>query len=308
MQNGCTNEYDIVCKLHVEPEQKINKQCRMKHFAAKLTKELDIKMQIIDSDESDNIKKSQESIRCIKNALIQLKVFVIEHSFIDEKEEIQFFKKIKPEIVSSLIYHVKIFNIESRRPMGSYENQKAYLEHHLDKLTYFFNNHLEFYQYYRMNSTFLDDKYFVRGKEDLHLCQDSLMFYVDPDFSTSHDYMVAKIIANDRLEVFLNKELEALSIKSANPNWDQLGNLVNKPFQWTDSKTALVELIYALSASGAINNGHCEIRELSAFFEQTFNVRLPDIYRTFLEIKIRSNPSKFIDSLKTSLIRKMEED
>lgn len=183
----------------------------MKHFTSKLIKELDRKLQIIDSDESDDIKKAQESISCIKNALIQLKVFIREYSFKNEKEEIQFFKEIKPKILSKLIYHVKIFNIESRRPMGSYEIQRTYLQHHLDKLTYFFNNHLEFYQYYRMNSTYLDDKCFVRGKEDLHLCQDSLMFYVESDFSTSHDYMVAKVMANDRLEVFLNKELETLS-------------------------------------------------------------------------------------------------
>lgn len=280
----------------------------MKHFTSKLIKELDRKLQIIDSDESDDIKKAQESIRCIKNALIQLKVFIREYSFKNEKEEIQFFKEIKPKILSKLIYHVKIFNIESRRPMGSYEIQRTYLQHHLDKLTYFFNNHLEFYQYYRMNSTYLDDKCFVRGKEDLHLCQDSLMFYVESDFSTIHDYMVAKVMANDRLEVFLNKELETLSTKSANPNWDQPGNLVNKPFQWTESKISLVELIYALYASGAINNGHCEIRELSAFFEHTFNVRLTDIYRTFLEINVRSNPSKFIDTLKAALLRKMEEE
>jgi hypothetical protein len=191
--------------------------------------------------------------------------------------------------------------------MGSYEIQQTYLRYELEKLTYFFNNHLEFYQYYRMNSTFLDDKYFVRGKEDLHLYQDSLMFYADPDFSTSHDYMVAKIIANDQLEVYLKSEMENLLVRIANPNWGQLGDSVQN-LQWTDSKTSLVELIYALHAAGVFNKANCEIRELAAFFEQAFSVRLTDIYRTYLEIKIRSTPTKFLDSLKTSLLRKMEED
>jgi len=36
------------------------------------------------------------------------------------------------------------------------------------------------------------------------------MIYVDPDFSTSHDYMVSEIIANDRLKVFLSTEIDAL--------------------------------------------------------------------------------------------------
>jgi hypothetical protein len=84
--------------------------------------------------------------------------------------------------------------------------------------------------------------------------------------------------------------------------------LNNNLFHWTDSKTALVELIYAICASGSLNHGQCEIRGLTAFFEQIFNVRLTDIYRTYLEIKVRSTPTKYIDNLKTALLRKMEED
>jgi hypothetical protein len=279
----------------------------MDNFVTKLNKSLNSQLQVIDLEESDIIKKTQRSVHCIKNALKQLKVFAVQYTFNKEIEEIHFFKEIKPELFSKLIYYVKIFNIESRRPMGTHEIQETYLRRELEKLTFFFNNHLEFYQYYRMDSTYLDDKYFIRGKEDLHLYQDSLMFYVDPDFSTSHDYMVAKIIAYDRLQVFLNTELEALSIKAANPNWGQLA-VLEQNLLWTDSKTALVELIYAIYACGSINNGHCEIRELTAFFEQVFNVRLTDIYRTYLEIKVRSTPTKYIDNLKTALLRKMEED
>lgn len=78
--------------------------------------------------------------------------------------------------------------------------------------------------------------------------------------------------------------------------------------QWTDSKTALVELIYALHSTGSVNNGKTEIRELTAFFEQIFNIKLTDIYRTYLDIKIRSTPTKYIDTLKTALIKRIEED
>ena len=280
----------------------------MNNFILELNNELSSKLQAIDLEDFNNIQKSQQSVVCIKYTLSQLKTFILNYTFKSIKEEIFFFKNIKPEIFSQLIYFVKIFNIESHRPLGSSEIQKKYLKHELKKLTFFCNSHLEFYQYYRMNCTYLDEKYFVRGKEDLQLYQDSLMFYVDPDFSTSHDYMVAKIIANDRLEVYLNKELEALSIKSSNPNWEQLGITGNSQLQWTDSKTSLIELIYALYATGSINNGRMDIRELAAFFEQAFNLKLNDLYRTYLEIKIRSTPTKYIDTLKTALLKKMDED
>ena len=280
----------------------------MKNFSLKLNKDLSNQLQIIDSEESNIIIKAQKSIVCIRSALSKLKAFVLESNFKNEDEEILFFKEIKPGILSQLIYYAKLNNIESKRPIGSIEIQQDYLLRELEKLTLFFNSHLEFYRYYRMNSTFLDDKFFVRGREDLHSHLDNPLIYIDPDFSTSQDYTVAKIIANDRLEVFLKTELDALSIKANNPNWVQLGSLENTPLQWTDNKTALVELIYALYAFGSLNNGHCEIRELASFFEQAFNVKFTDIYHTYIEIKNRTNPVRYIDNLKAALLRKMEED
>ena len=190
----------------------------MTQFITKLNKDLSSQLQSIDMEESHLIRKAQKSIRCIKDALTQLRAFTIQHTFIDDAEEILFFKKTKPELFSKLIYYVRVLNIESSRPVGSREIQIGYLQGELKKLTLFFDDHLDFYQYYRMNSTYLDDKYFIRSQEDLNLYQDTLMNYVDPDFSTSHDYMVSEIIANDRLKVFLSTEIEALSIKTENPN------------------------------------------------------------------------------------------
>ncbi len=280
----------------------------MKNFALKLNKDLNTQLKTIDLEETDLIRKAQKSIVCIKNTLSKLKTFILNYPFKNEEEEILFFKEIKPGILSQLIYYIKINNIESKRPMGSVERQQNYLIHELEKLTLYFNSHLEFYRYYRMNSTFLDDKFFVRGRDDLHLHLDNLMIYIDPDFSTTQDYLVAKIMANDRLEVHLKTELEALSVKVSNPVLGQVGNFSNTMFQWTDTKTALIELIYALCASGSINKGNCEIKELTAYFEQIFNVRLTDIYRTFVEIKGRTTQTKYMDTLKTSLLNRMEEE
>jgi hypothetical protein len=186
----------------------------MTQFITKLNKDLSSQLQSIDMEESHLIRKAQKSIRCIKDALTQLRAFTIQHTFSDDAEEILFFKKTKPKLFSKLIYYVKILNIENRRPVGNPEIQETYLQRELEKITFFFNNHFEFYQYYRMNSTYLDDKYFIRGKEDLNLYQDTLMSYIDPNFSTSHDYMVSEIIANDWLKISLSIEIQALSIKT----------------------------------------------------------------------------------------------
>lgn len=280
----------------------------MQQFITKLNKNLNNQLQIIDLDEQNLFDKAQKSITCIKIAYAELKNFVLNNTFKNEEEEIQFFKEIKPGVLSQLIYFSKLNYIDSKRPLGSFEIQQKYLLNELEKLTSYFNNHLEFYRYYRMKSTFLDDKLFIRGSEDFHLHLDNPMVYTDPDFSTSMDYMVAEIMANDRLEVYLKTEIDTLLLKSNNPNWGQLGYLGTTSLQWTDNKTALVELIYAIHAMGSINKGAVEIRELTAFFEQALNVRIPDVYRTFLEFKYRNSKTKYIDDLKVALLRKMDED
>ena len=280
----------------------------MQPFITKLNKELNAKLQQIELAETNLIKKAQKSIVCLNTGLSKLRTFILNYDFKNEEDEIQFFKVIKPGIVSQLIYFVKINNIERKRPMGSVEKKQKHFLYELEKLTLFFNSHLEFYGYYRMNSTFIDNILFVRGREDIHFHIDNPLIFIDPDFSTSMDYMVAEIIANDRLEVFLKTELDALIIKDSNPNWGQNGIKGNISLEWTDDKSSLVELIYALDTIGSVNNGKCNISVLTAFFEQNFNVRLTDVYRTYIDIKDRDSPTKYLDKMRAALRNRMGTD
>jgi hypothetical protein len=127
----------------------------MNHFITKPNKDLSSQLKNIDLEEPDLIRKAQKYIRCIKDALSQLRAFTIQYTFCNDDEEIFFFKKTKPELFSKRIYYVRILNIESSRPVGSHEIQIGYLQEELKKLTLFFDDHLEFYQYYRMNSMYL---------------------------------------------------------------------------------------------------------------------------------------------------------
>jgi glutaredoxin 2 len=74
----------------------------------------------IDSEFSEILKKSEQSIICISACLKQLKEYILQNKFSNQEEEILFFKEIKPSVYSKLIYFVKVFNIESKRPTGSF--------------------------------------------------------------------------------------------------------------------------------------------------------------------------------------------
>ncbi|WP_156309403.1 RteC domain-containing protein [Sphingobacterium endophyticum] len=244
-----------------------------------------------------SICKIEAVIHLIIECLSKVKEYVLNRGFKNIDEEVHFFKHQKPAIVSKLIYYNAVYKIETKKPNGT-KLAKEYLNRELKKLKKFFDNNLEFYKYYRTNNSFIDDKLFIRGKHDIKLSLDTIYFETDHRFSTSHDYKVAKIIANDQIQVYIEDQLNN-NIQKKPPNSFALN--------WTESKTALTELIYALHSAGAF--GNTDIIAIAKTFESTFNISLGDFYHTFMELKARKiNRTKFLDSLRDALIKKMDEE
>jgi len=244
------------------------------------------------------IQKAETIIKLIIENLSDLKVYILENGFKDTDEEIQFFKNQKPTIVSKLIYYNAVYKIETKKPYGEKETKK-FLNKELNKLKKFFDNNIDFYKYYRSGNSFLDENFFVRGNHDIRLWLDTFYFEADHRFCTSHDYKVAKILANDLIQVYLEDQLNNSSKKKLSDN---------SSLNWTASKTALTELIYALHAKGVFNNGNADIKLIAKTFESAFNIDLGDFYHTFMELKARKiNRTKFLDSLCEALIKKMDE-
>ncbi|MBL4879826.1 MAG: RteC domain-containing protein, partial [Oleispira sp.] len=156
-----------------------------------ILKKLNITLDRFEIEIEDILRKSEQGIKITKLALKQLKVLVVNQGFKNQTTEIHFFKRVKPKVYSKLIYYVKLFNIESKRPRSSNKSQVKYLNKHIDKLQVYFNDNLEFYHYYRRGASFLDEQYFLRGKADIHLCSNTFQGFIDEQFSTSHDSTVA---------------------------------------------------------------------------------------------------------------------
>lgn len=76
---------------------------------------------------------------------------------------------------------------------------------------------------------------------------------------------------------------------------------------WTGSKVALIELLYALHTEGVFNNGASDLKDIAEYFENIFNIDLGQYHRAFLEIRMRkSDQTKFLNSLKEKLVKRME--
>lgn len=268
---------------------------------------LDSALDFLETEQEDILSKAEEGILIAKRALEQLRNSIAKKKFKNIIDEIHFFKHIKPQVFSKLIYYQKLFNIESKRPRSSNKSQIKYFNKQIDRLQDYFNDNLEFYHYYRRGATSLDEHYFVRGKIDIRLFPNTFSFFIDDKFSTSHDSTVATIIAYDMLIVYLKTEIDKLE------NHNPMEAVIN-PYQkqsrlfWTANKTDLIELIYALHSTGAINSGTADIKEMATACENLFNIDLGDYYRTYLEIRSRkTNQTKFIDKLKDTLVNRIED-
>lgn len=276
----------------------------LKDFILKLESDLDSRVHFISMENEQPIKLAELSLQESRNAMKKLKSYILKYKFQSEKEEISFFKSIKPHFLSRVIYFNEIYIIETKKPSGGERILKKYYRSELCKIKLFFDNNVEFYGYYRTQNSYLDDKYFTRKNLDVKLSLDSFVLESDSRFSTSHDYKVAQIIANDMLEVYLKDELQRLD--RTNPDTFKV-NTPKVKLSWTDNKSALIELIYAIHYQGSFNNGNADIKEISSYFEAIFNIDLGDVYRTFIELKNRNSRTKYISRLNEILEKKMEE-
>jgi hypothetical protein len=279
----------------------------LKKFTDDLLNDVNEHITSINEEQEDNLKVAEAAVIKIIASIKKLKIFIDNYKFKTNKEEIEFFKAIKPQIFSKLIYYTKVLNIETKRPKGTDRTQRKYFLNELDNLNRFFDNNLDFYQYYRTGATYLDDKYFLRGKYDIRLSLDTFFFTSDQEFNTSHDFKVSKIFANDLLEIFLKEQLASLDRKEIMTAKNQ--NIPKVKLTWTDSKSALIEMLYALYYQGSFNNGTADIKDIANYLETVFNIDLGDVYRSWYSIRGRKTEATlFLDSLKTILQKKIDQE
>lgn len=265
---------------------------------------LNEQLNFIDLEVDNQIKKCEKAIEVILASIANLKKTVSKNNFKSDTEEIHFFKDLKPQFTSKLIYFNMVYKIEMKRPNGGNRVLKKYYNNELQKLKAYFDSELDFYKYYRSGSSYLDHKYFLRGKYDIKLALDSYYFETDSVFSTSHDFKVARILANDLIQLYLEDQLIMIENKDLG---DKSQRKPNMKLMWTGSKVALIELMYALHTEGVFNNGAADLKDIADYFEHTFDIDLGQYRRVFLEIRARkSEKSKFITTLNEALLKRME--
>jgi hypothetical protein len=273
----------------------------MIEFVAKLKKEVDAKIEQIESSEDNILKRSLTGSQILAESFNRLKMFILTYTFKNDEEEILFFKDIKPKFCYRLIYYRKIYNIEMNRPLAGVDAQKEYLNKELNSINQYTTKRLDFIRYYRSGSTHLDSLYFLRGKMYTEQYLETFYYELDPFFCTNCDFKVAKILANDMLLSYLMLELELLDNSTSKlfPS-----SFPTTTLTWKGTKTELMEQLYSWDSANTF--GNVPLTQLSDYVQNVFNIRLDkNLSRAFSDMKIRTIPSPFLDKLKNALLRRM---
>jgi hypothetical protein len=260
---------------------------------AKLHEELELKINEV-YDENDMLKVAEKSLILIDNSIRQLKSLVCAHHFENKGEEIHFFKKLKPKFISKFIYYSTVLDVESHKPKVGNKALKKYYEAEQRKLEKFYTEQSDFYSYYRREATYLDDKIFVRDSYDLKM-KLSLGFYnFDTSFTTSHDQLIAKFMANEKFDQYLKKQIDGLSDRDSSKSIS--------PLVWSASKVGLIELVYALYHMRCFNGGNVELSEVIKSVEKSLDTDLGNFHKTIFEIRNRKQgPTKFLNIVSDNL-------
>lgn len=272
----------------------------MKSFFTQILANLEQDLAEIETRIPNVLERYKTGAQLADRAAAKLKGAVPER-FSSTATEIYFFKNIQPQVLSRKIYYSQLFRIEADRPKSVRDDYKKFLDQELQRITMFFEVHNALYLYFRGGATEKDPQYFLRGSLYNNEYPTDLDGVLDTRYCTVTSFKLAELIALEDVSKHIIGKLEQIY---ALPR-----NLHYKPrLRWTESKTDLVELVYALHLNGSFNNGSADLKQIFEWLENSLEIDFGNVYSNFRDIRMRKKETaSFLTRLKDGLIKRIEE-
>lgn len=253
------------------------------------------------SEQKNNLKKQ---ILKLEKGITKLNYWVREYEFASITYEIQFFKTIKPNLVSNYLYLNLLLRLLQEVPNIAFNDLTVYKKYSKEAYA-FLKQENYFYNYLLNNDSCNDELYFRRLETTLNYYSPNHLFS-DIRSTCSHGLLTAKIKAYEMWLIFCNNKTQSIK-KQYLINQKALDS---SPLVWEAHKVDAIELVYALYFGGAVNVDKCTLQELAIQFEKIFNIEIcSQLYRDFLDIKRRKiNSTRFLDKLADKLKYKIDQD
>ena len=141
----------------------------------------------------------------------ELRKEIVHRGFANKEEEIEFFKRIKPQFMSEieyygLCYHGQLYQAAS----AGHDDLLKFWHRELEREEKFKTENALFYLYYKKGATHHDKKYFTRQKKETGKCPGTKLHDIDEAVATSHDHLVTSIMALEKYTPYVKNELNEI--------------------------------------------------------------------------------------------------
>ncbi|QEM09175.1 RteC domain-containing protein [Mucilaginibacter rubeus] len=278
----------------------------IQEISNRLLAQLESELEKVAFEHRDAFVRWTSALKLIRDALAKLKVHFKDCVFKDKAEEITFFKFIKPAFYHWNIYYSELYEIEVNLPKGDAAKQLEFLEQELQYVTRFFRQYAFLYQYYKLKAEELDSLYFIRGAQPQHILLPNIPD-LDPEFSTSCDYLFSKFKAFEALRDWLVERVLDLRRSPAAP-FDPGGEA--SVLHWTGDTINLAEVGIGIYQTVQVNNGSASIADIFRALEDTFHVNLgiPSKRVSELRRRKRLDRTQYLGEMRESIERKLDKE
>ena len=278
----------------------------IQEISKRLLAQLESDLDKIGLQTNDPFQRWTASLKLIRDALKKLKTHFDDCVFKDKAEEIPFFKYIKPAFYHWNIYYSELYEIEVNLPKGEVAKQLEFLELELQYVVRFFRQYAFLYQYYKLNAAELDNIYFIRGAEPQNILLPNIPD-LDPQFSTSCDYLFSKFKAYEALRDWLVERILGLR---KNPTAPFEPGADADRLHWTGDTINLAEVGIGIYQTVQVNHGSASIADIFRALEETFHVTLgiPSKRMSELRRRKRLDRTQFLGEMRDSIERKFEKE
>jgi hypothetical protein len=244
--------------------------------AQKLYNQLLSDLVVLDEDHEPDLYVPDRRLERIGELMGLLKEELNAYTFVNDAEEILFFKTVFPPVLSLHIYYTEKSGLEINQLIGTRKSIKDYTDRMMKRIDEFSELNGAFYDYCALRKTGFDGHYFLRSSP---MNQEATIIFgsvMDPKFCTAYSIKVAMMLAYRRLDAELSRA----------PVNDNQGLLVfESKLKWTGTIAGLTELMYPLVKY--INHGNVHVKDIALGFQHLFNVDLGNYSRTIQEIMRR---------------------
>ena len=168
--------------------------------------------------QNESEKPEMEKIEgCFKACLEcwgRIRKLVKQEGFKDMREEIFFFKEVKPLFTSYIEYYTNCYHALLFMPAHDTKELHRFWKWEMRKIERFYESNREFCTYIRQGQTHKDAEYFLRSAQkadDRVRLPLGLIHDQDAELTTSHDQLVTMMSAYNLYEQYIRTELGKLS-------------------------------------------------------------------------------------------------